>query len=71
MKTFKLIRNEDLTGVSGTGEVAEGVIFYNGWVSMVWKTTINSLVFYPSIENVIKIHGHDGRTTIAYDNRDN
>ncbi len=66
MKRFILQRTEDLTGVSGTGEVAEGVVFYNGWVALIWKTGISSLVFYPSITNVETIHGHDGKTKVVY-----
>lgn len=66
MRTFKLNRKQDATGVSGTGIVAEGVIFSTGWVALTWLTAVNSLVFYPSILNVEKIHGHDGMTEIVY-----
>lgn len=66
MRTFKLNRKQDATGVSGTGIVAEGVIFSTGWVALTWLTAVNSLVFYPSILKVEKIHGHDGMTEIVY-----
>lgn len=66
MRRFVLDRHEDVTGVSGTGIVAEGVIFSTGWVALTWLTQINSLVFYPGMEHVEHIHGHGGSTTIRY-----
>lgn len=66
MRRFFLQRDVDETGVSGTGKVAEGVQFSNGWVALTWLTDINSLVFYPSIDNVRHIHGHGGKTRIQW-----
>lgn len=66
MRRFYLHRKEDATGVSGTGTVAEGVIFSTGWVALTWLTQVNSLVFYPDISNVEAIHGHGGMTEIVY-----
>jgi hypothetical protein len=67
MRTFKLFRKIDVSNVSGTGYVAEGVIFSNGWVSLRWMTATSSIVFYETIEHVEKIHGHDGNTVIVFD----
>lgn len=66
MKRFQLHRKQDATGVSGTGIVAEGVVFSTGWVALTWLTQVNSIVFYPAIENVQYIHGHNGMTEIVY-----
>ena len=66
MKRFVLNRTEDETGVSGTGVVAEGVLFSTGWVALTWLTAVNSLVFYPSIANVEAIHEHNGKTIIEW-----
>lgn len=66
MRRFHLSRSRDLTGVSGTGIVAEGVEFSTGWVALTWLTAVNSLVFYPAIENVRHIHGHQGQTLIVW-----
>jgi hypothetical protein len=65
--TFHLMRLEDESGVSGTGRVAEGAVFSNGWVALVWLTSTPSLNFYTSIEAVEAIHGHGGATRIVYD----
>ena len=66
-RRFVLFRNEDVTGVSGTGVVAEGVQFRDGKVVLRWcvgehRSTVN----WDSIEAVDAIHGHDGRTRIVW-----
>lgn len=66
LKRFYLARDQDITGVSGTGIVAEGVLFSTGWVALTWLTEVNSLVFYPDIKNVEVIHGHGGSTRIMW-----
>lgn len=67
LKTFSLIRKADETGVSGTGKVAEGVIFSDGSVAMRWLSNTPSSVFYRSIDDVEIIHGHGGKTIIVID----
>jgi hypothetical protein len=67
MKTFVLQRDEDPTGVSGTGLVAEGVEFEDGSVVLRWCVGEHrSTVIWPGIESVKAIHGHDGRTWIEW-----
>jgi len=67
VRTFHLLRLEDESGVSGTGWVAEGAVFSNGWVALIWGTETPSLNFYMSIEDVEAVHGHGGRTRIVFD----
>jgi len=64
MKRFNLKRNQDISGVSGTGIVAEGVQFTDGTCVMRWLTKTPSTALYTSIEDIVKIHGHDGATII-------
>jgi len=64
MKPFWLERVEDNSGVSGTGRVAEGVVFSNGWCALTWLTEYTSVTFYQSIADVEAIHGHKGNTKI-------
>lgn len=66
MRTFKLVRKEDVSGVSGTGEVAEGVEFHDGQVVMSWFGRHHTIEVAPSIETVIAIHGHEGRTEVKW-----
>lgn len=63
---FVLRREEDATGVSGTGDVAEGVQFTSGWCAMTWRSDLTSITFYADIETVEAIHGHDGRTQVVW-----
>lgn len=67
MRRFVLERNEDVSGVSGTGVVAEGVEFTDGTVVLRWITGEHrSTVVWPSIRSVEVIHGHDGRTLVKF-----
>lgn len=66
MRRFNLVRNEDYSGVSGTGIVASGVAFGDGTVAMRWNTNTASTALYDSIEDVTTIHGHEGRTKVEF-----
>lgn len=68
MRRFHLVRNEDVSGVSGTGVVAEGVEFWDGACAMRWREPQGhqSTSFYADIEDVIAIHGHNGATSIRF-----
>jgi hypothetical protein len=66
MRLFYLNRVEDETGVSGTGEVAGGIIWHDGRVAMRWFTDTASTAFYDSIQAVEEIHGHGGKTRVVF-----
>jgi hypothetical protein len=66
MKRFVLDRTEDKTGVSGTGFVAEGVLFDNGKCALAWLSRYHSVTVFDNIDEVEKIHGHDGKTIIRW-----
>jgi hypothetical protein len=66
MRRFWLRRNEDLTGISGVGYVAIGVEFPDGSCAMQWQASPSSTGFYRSIEDVVHIHGHEGRTRVEW-----
>lgn len=66
-RRFKLIRTDDVSGVSGTGVVAIGVKFPNGQMVMTWITKApSSIGIYQSEEELLAIHGHGGRTSIVW-----
>ena len=67
MKTFKLVREEDVSGVSGTGTVAEGVQFEDGQCVISWLSHVHSIAIYPNVLQLEKIHGHEGRTRVVWD----
>ncbi len=66
IKSFLLIRDVDETGVSGTGIVAHGVIFRSGRVVMEWLRPPCSIGMYGSMQEMIQIHGHGGKTQVQF-----
>lgn len=66
MRRFNLVRNEDESGVSGTGLVAQGIQFDTGACAMAWLTSVSSIAIYSSIDDVIHIHGHGGKTIVEW-----
>lgn len=66
LRRFYLHRAEDETGVSGTGDVAEGVCFTDGTCVLRWLTATTSTAVYRSTDDLITIHGHGGRTQIRW-----
>lgn len=69
MKPFLLIRDEDETGISGTGVVAEGVEFLDGTVVLRWQThgdKHHSTVVWTSLADAVAIHGHGGKTRFYF-----
>ncbi len=66
MRRFVLIRVEDLTGVSGTGEVAEGTVFSSGLAVIHWLREPFAMGVYQTLEDVISVHSHEGRTQLQF-----
>jgi hypothetical protein len=65
MKVFYLKREEDESGISGTGRVAQGFIFDNGKVAVTWLSEHPSVTIYDNIGEVRAIHGHGGKTEVV------
>lgn len=67
MKLHYLIRDNDPSGVSGVGRVAEVVELENGKVVVAFlphasdhAPEVSSVIVYDSLEDVLEIHGHGG-----------
>lgn len=52
-------RDDDVSGVTGTGSVAEFVISGDGRVVIFWPVGEGS---FPSLQEAMKVHGHSGKT---------
>lgn len=74
---FYVQRDDDITGISGTGVVVEGVVFSDGWGVSHWldqapmhepKTDVWHRPFLrPGGQDVFtKISGHGGRTKVVW-----
>jgi hypothetical protein len=66
MRLFQLHRDEDSSGVSGTGIVAEGIEFTNRECVIHWLAKKSSMGIYATIDDVVTVHGHDGRTRVVW-----
>jgi hypothetical protein len=73
MRTFEMVRDTDVTGLSGTGVVAEVVEFSDGTVAMRWlddgvseanrdRGVRATTVLHESLQSVTALHGHNGMT---------
>lgn len=77
MRTFRLIRNQDQTGTSGTGTVATGTVDAAGKVTMRWivqanlcdgsKKMIYTTTQYECLTDVVLLHGHNGKSYVKMD----
>lgn len=65
-RRFELVRHEDETGISGIGKIAEGVQFSSGKCVLAWIREIPSVTVYDAVEQIISIHGHDGKTELRW-----
>jgi hypothetical protein len=61
-RVFYLYRYDDVSGVSGTGLVAEGVLFSTGKVALTWRTGLSSVTVYDSLKIAKDIHTHKGKS---------
>jgi hypothetical protein len=66
MRRFQLVREEDVSGISGVGIVAEGIQFSDGTVAMKWLTPLSIAEIAPSVVVLEEVHGHGGKTRVVY-----
>jgi hypothetical protein len=66
-RKFWLVRTKDVSGVSGTGYIAEGVKFTDGQCVISWLSDTRSLGIYHSCAEMLHIHGHGGNTVIKWE----
>jgi hypothetical protein len=65
VRLFQLHHDTDLTGFSGTGVVADGVVWPDGTVSMRWRGPIRTTVEAACLDDIRIVHGHDGATRVV------
>lgn len=66
MKSFVVVRTEDVSGVSGVGVVAEGLVFSSGRVFIEWYGPLHSWEIHDDMDTFLKVHGHGGKTTVKF-----
>lgn len=76
-RTFWVQRDEDMSGMSGTGIVADGVQFPDGTTAVRWRELPKdapnyvrgvraTTVVFPNVEAVEALHGHNGATHLVW-----
>jgi hypothetical protein len=66
-RPFLLLRHRDVSGVSGTGVVAEGTQWTDGTASLRWRGEHPVVAFWQSgIEAIVAVHGHGGSTEVCF-----
>lgn len=65
-RRFYLMRKEDISGVSGTGMVAEGVEFQNGMCALSFSSAYPHANVYANLRAVREVHGHSGATEVVF-----
>lgn len=66
-RVFRLHRVVDETGISGTGLIADGVLFSDGTCALRWLTKRRSTALYDSLATLVEIHGHGGKTKVIFE----
>jgi len=67
-KEFYLERIKDVSGISGTGIVARGMVYPSGKVVLEWQTFHTSICIYNNLADVQAIHGHGDCTLLIMGN---
>lgn len=68
MTRFYFLRHIDMSGYSGTGVVAEGVIFDFGYGAFTWLTNKKTVTVFDNMGDIDFMHGHGGKTDIILEN---
>lgn len=67
--TGLLIRLEDVSGVSGTGIVADVIQLRTGKVIVSWlpsQSNVSQIEIFDSEQDLLAIHGHEGKTDLIW-----
>lgn len=63
---FLLDRRIDISGISGTGVVAEGVLWSDGTAALRWYGTWPTVTIWNSVQDLVAVHGHQHSTVLCW-----
>lgn len=66
IRRFLIVREEDVSGVSGIGVVGEGTEFSDGTAVVRWLSNVASTNVYDNVKAVEQVHGHNGATKLTW-----
>jgi hypothetical protein len=65
-RRYVLRREVDQSGISGTGDVADGIVWPDGTTTLRWRGQYASVAHWANLAHVEAIHGHGGLTRIVW-----
>jgi hypothetical protein len=65
-RLFELVRKRDVSGVTGTGVVADGVRWTDSTVTLRWKGDHPATAVWDSVDSILAVHGHEGATVVRW-----
>ena len=65
-RRFLFVRQEDVSGVSGVGVVAEGTEFTDGSVVLRWLSHTASFGVFSNMKAFLTVHGHNGAGEVEW-----
>lgn len=65
-RRFYLVRNQDISGLSGVGKVASGCCWPDGACVLHWNTEVWSTTVFQNMDDLIRLHGHNGATEVVW-----
>lgn len=66
MRRFVLVRDVDVSGISGEGVIVWGICFPDGTCAYRWNTKWRTTTVADCVEDVENIHGHNGATRLVW-----
>lgn len=67
MRRGFLQRNQDVTGVSGTGRVLEIGITQAGQIVGTWLSDTSSCIYHNNLDAAVYVHSHNGASVFKFD----
>lgn len=69
-RRFQLYRHTDVSGLSGTGVVAEGIEWTDKTATLRWHGEHPATAVWDSVQSIFAIHGHQGASEIRWLDQD-
>jgi hypothetical protein len=65
-RRFYLLREQDRSGISGLGHVADGVQFTDGTVVLHWCSAYPATTIWRRLTDLLAVHGHGDTTRVCW-----
>ena len=66
LRSFTLVRSEDVSGSSGLGIVATGIELHDGQIVLKWERPPYATALYRDLHAMMMVHEHGGKTKVVF-----